>query len=419
MCAAIPEITAPAEWYRDSPIYVSNEMPIEEVRAWASGKRGFEEIWIDRDHLGWIAVAFSVDAEARQAELRERFPGVGAVVVPVDWKMAELEELQRRAARELQPLFSFGSWISVTQGVVSIGVGVLTPERRAAIEERFAGERICVEGTDPAEAPAEGPQPQRGDGWRLLADQKRVGESYRTGIATDQRSYETLWAEIGLKGERPAVDFNAEVVVWFGAVFGSSCPNIRLDDMVVDEERRLVHALIVLVDPPAACTSDAIPHAYVVAVQRAKLPSGPFAIQLGADDPPPGAPEERTVVDVDLSRAGAAARPGDVHPDPALSEPEVLESGSIIEPDSEYPYKLSVHCGIEWLGVFNELAWRTDVPDGAVDFIPPEWKSKVGSDATIEVSLVLRVDPEPVIEAAANGHKIIYRPATEDPPGCR
>ncbi len=417
-CGDLPRISAPADAYRDSPIYVANEMPTEEIRAWAAGKPGFEAIWIDRDHLGWITVAFSVDAEARQAELEELFPDVGAVAVGVDWTIAELEALERRAFEELGPLFPVSSWTSVTQGVVGIGVGVLKDDRLAAVEARFAGERVCIEGADPADVPASGPQPQQGEGWRLLADKQGAGQAYRTGIASDQASYERLWANIGLSGEPPPVDFESEVVIWFGAVFGSSCPNLRLDDVVVEREQALVYAEIVLVDFPMGCTDDANPHAYLVALERARLPSGPFAIQLGADDPPAGAPEERTLVDVDLSRPGAVAGPGEVHGDPSLPEPFVLESGSFIEPEVEYPYRLFIHCGIEWLGRFNDVAWRADVPDGVLDFIPPEWRTAVDASQTIELSILLRTDPEPVIMASANGHAVMYRATTEVPPFC-
>ncbi len=418
LCETVERISAPADRYRDSPIYVVNEMPTERIRAWAAGQPGFEEIWIDRDHHGWITVAFSVEAEARQAELEAEFPDVGAVAVGVDWTMAELQDLQRQVVEEIGPLFPVSSGISVTQGVVTVGVGVLEEDRIAAIEERFSGERICIEGLDPADAPAEGPQAHGGDGWRLLADEQGVGESYRTGIASDRASYQRLWAEVGLSGEPPPVDFESEVVIWFGAVFGSSCPDLRLDDVVVDRERALVHAEIVLVDSPMACTDDANPHAYLVAAERARLPSGPFAIQLGADDPPAGVPEERTLVDADLSRPGAVAGPGAVHGDPSLPEPFVLEPGSIMEPEIEYPYQLYVHCGIEWLGRFNEVAWRADVPD-VLDFIPPEWEAAVDASQYIEVSIVLRVDPEPAIEATANEHTVTYLPSLEEPPGCR
>jgi len=415
-CETVERISAPAESYRDAPIYVANEQPTEEIRAWAAGQPGFEEIWVDREHLGWITVAFSVDAESRQAELEELFPDVGVVAVGVDWTMAELMELQRRVGEQLGPLFPVSSGIFPMQGVVGIGVGVLKPERLAAIEERFSGEPVCIEGSDPADVPAEGPQAHAGDGWRLLADEK-AGQPYRTGIASDQGSYELLWTAIGLSDQPQPVDFEAEVVIWFGAVYGSSCPNLRLDDVVVDRDRALVHAEIVLVDAPAECTGDANPRTYLVALKRDELPTGPFSIQLGADDPPAGVPEERTVVDVDLSQPGAVAGLGEVDGDPALPEPFMLEPGSIIEPDIEYPYRLFVHCGIGWLGTFNDVVWRADLPAASLGGVPPQWPA-AGPDQTVQVSIILHTDPEPVIEAAANGHTVTYRPSADEPPGC-
>jgi len=417
LCQDVPRISAPPERYRDSPIYVANEQPTEEIRAWAARQPGFEELWIDRDHLGWVLVAFSQDADTRQAELEASFVGVGVAAVGVDWTMTELDGLQQRVQEELSPIFPVGSGILVMQGVVSIFVGALTEERVAAVEQRFAGERVCMEGVDPASLPPSGPQARAGDGWRLLADEQGVGHPFRTGIATDQASYEALWAGVGLAGDPPPVAFGSEVVIWFGAVYGSSCPNLRLDDVVVDRDRALVHAEIVNVDTPMFCTADANPRAYLVGLQRAKLPPGPFAIQLGAHDPPAGAPEERTVVDVDLSQPGAVARPEDVHSDPSLFEPEpdVFESGDFVEPGFPFPYRFFVHCGIEWLGRLNEVAWRTDV---LADYMPPEWQPLTDADQSIEVSVTLHTDPEPWIEAAANGHTVIYQPTADDLPGC-
>ena len=418
LCDEVPPISAPAERYRDSPIYVANEQPTEEILAWASGQPGFEELWIDRDHLGWITVAFSTDADARQADLERLFPGVGVVAVEVEWSLAEMEELQQRIGDELGPLFGPSTWISVQQGVVAIDVGVLTPERLAAVEERFGDEPVCVGGTDPADVPPAGSQAPAGDGWRLLADEQGAGQPYRTGIATDQASYERLWTDVGLSGDPPVVDFHSEVVIWFGAVYGISCPSLRLDDVVVDKGRALVYAEIVLVDPPSACTGDANPRAYLVALQRSRLPSGPFAIQLDADGPPGGAPEERTVVDVDLSQPGAVAGRGDVHGDPSTPEPFFNESGAIVEPGYPAPYRLHVHCGIEWLGYVNDVAWRTDVPQDVADFVPPEWQPALNDDQSIELSIVLHPGPEPMLEATANGHTVVYRATIEKPPGC-
>ena len=95
----------------------------------------------------------------------------------------------------------------------------------------------------------------------------------------------------------------------------------------------------------------------------------------------------------------------------------MLESGSFIEPGFPQPYRLFVHCGIEWLGYVNDIGWRTDVPGDAVDFVPPEWQSAVRGES-IDLSILLSTDPEPVIEATANGHAVVYRATAEDLPGC-
>lgn len=419
LCDQLVRSSAPAGWYRDAPIYVANEMPVQAVRAWAETKPGFEAIWVDREHLGWITVAFSTDAEARQRELERTFPDVGAVVVPVGWTMAGLEALQRRVIDELGPLFpSSSSGISITKGVVDIGVGVLTQERLDAIDERFAGERVCVSGGDPADAPVAGPQPSGGDGWRLLADEAGVGEVYRTGIATDTESYERLWDQVGLSGDAPTVDFTSQVVIWFGAVFGSSCPNIRLDDVVVDRDRALVYAKIVLVDSPAACTADANPHAYLVAVDRSVLPVGRFAIQLDADGPPSGFPGERTIVDTDLSQAGAVAALGQIGSDPALPELRFLESGGIIEPGIDTVYRFDTRCGVAWLGRLNDVSWHTDSPEAAGGVIPAAWQDAIDDEGFVDASVVLTVTPEPRIAATVNGQSVIYTATAKAVPTC-
>lgn len=81
------------------------------------------------------------------------------------------------------------------------------------------------------------------------------------------------------------------------------------------------------------------------------------------------------------------------------------------------PYRLHIHCGIEWLGYVNDIARRADVSDGVVDFIPPEWEPLV-DEGSIVLSILLSTDPEPTIEATANGHTIVYRPTAQEPPGC-
>jgi hypothetical protein len=416
VCDSIPVISAPEDAFRATPIYVANEMPTDEIQAWAGTKPGFEELWIDRDHSGWVIVAFSSDAATRQADLAREFPGVGVVAIGVDWKKADLEKLQQRAMDELSSRFDISSSIDVRRGMVDIGIGVLSDERIDVVRSSFAGERVCVSGIAPNVAVPEAPQPSSGDGWRLLA-MEDVGQPYRTGIAADDGAYRTLWDEIGLHGEPPAVDFGSEVVVWFGAVYGSSCPLIRLDGVVSELDRRILHGTIVLPSTYSACTADANPKAFLVAVRRSILPIAPFAIQLGAEDPPPGAPEERTIVDVDLRELGSVLGPGEAHPDPSLPEPWVVEPGAIIEPGFEAPFRFDVRCGAEWLGPLNDTTWRTEVASGAGRFLPPEWEGLVDGDKIV-VTVLLQTDPVSTITATAGDRAVVYRPTAEPQPDC-
>ena len=419
-CDDLRQLTAPAAWYRETPIYVGNEQPTEELRAWAMTKPGFQEIWLDREHNGWVSLGFTQDAEERQRELEAAFPGVGVVAVPLEHTAAELEALQRRVHEVLPPDVAGGSSAMTHYGVVQIMVGVATPERIAAVEAAFAGEAVCIAGTDPAEAPAPGPQQPGGDGWRLLATEQS-GHPYRTGIAFDDASLEALWAVSGVAAPLPDVDWQREVVIWFGAVYGSSCPDLRLDDVVIDAARAIIHAEIVLPDPPVDCTADANPRAFLVALDRARLPGAPFAIQLTAEGPPGGVPEERTVVDADLRSPGSVALPEQVHGDPNLLGPQgpgAVESGAFIETGFPIAYRMSVHCGAEWLGELNGIQWRTTVPDGVGDFLPPAWEQVVAMDESIVLEVLMSEGPDPTVVATANDHTVVYRPADEPHPGC-
>jgi hypothetical protein len=322
VCDTIRELQAPADWYDDGPpIETPNAAHPDgvnpetvDIQEWASNQPGFEGLWIDRDqHNGWVSIAFSKDAEDRQADVQAKFPN-RAVVVPVTYDSDHLKQVAHRALQELMAagISNVSGGFYEQYGFIHIDMPFLEQQWLSVLQENFANEPICVEGQDPALKPPEGPQPQSGEGWRLLADQDETGGSYRTGIAFDKASYDALWLAADLKGDMPAVDFESEVVIWFGAVHGSSCPRLRLDDVVVEADSALVHGGITELDQ-GICTADAIPHAYVVALERSNLPHGPFAIQVGSDTPPPGALDERTVVDVDLSVPGSTAQPSQIH----------------------------------------------------------------------------------------------------------
>ena len=418
MCDDVPPIEADAALYRDAPIYVGNEMPADAVAAWAADKPGFEELWIDRRHNGWVTVAFSRDAAARQAELAAAFAGQGVVAVAVPWTMNELEQLQDKVIK-LGPPLVFGAGIDVMHGVVDVNVGVLKPDRVRDLASRFAGTRICIEGIDPADAAVEGPQQPAGRSWRLLADEDATGFPYDTGIATDAASLTRLWQEVGLAASVPAVDFETEVAVWFGAVHGSSCPRLRLDDVRYDAERRVLHPVITSLDI-GICTADAIGHAYVVAIQRSMLPHGRFVIQLQADSPPPGAMDsEPTIVDADLSIPGSTLTLDQIlAPTPTAPNANRVQLGDYLEEGEARQYRFSLACGAEWLGRWDGYEWRTDA-QGQQQWVPDSWQAAAGADGTIDVWLTLLVAPSAHIEAKAAGVTLTYLPTHDTPPTCQ
>lgn len=431
MCSDVPEIDLSAAPFRDTPVYASNEQPIGQLRRWARSKPGFQEMWIDRDHLGWVVLAFSEDADTRQAELARDLPDVGAVAVGVDWTAKELRQLQRRAVRVLPDILQ-GAGTNVFKGVVELFVGALTLEKLAAVNAQFAGERVCVEGVDPATLPQPGPQAESGDGWRLLGDQK-VGAPYRVAIMADQASYAARWDRVGMKGKPPVVDFQEEVAIWFGAVYGGNCPSLRLDDVLVDASTNTIHPLIVNLDEPGVCWDDANGHAYWVAVPRDRLPAAPFRIGLSAD--PDSLANAMIQVATDLRDPGSTLGPDAITKVPPSADSRMNRSGDIIEAGFPADFLADARCGVEWLGQVNDIWWRTEVPAGETAWVPDAWRTSVRTDWMLPMEILLLAMPEPDgldqdpvdeadladrprIEATANGETVIYRPTVEAPPAC-
>nr|WP_297425563.1 hypothetical protein [uncultured Actinotalea sp.] len=373
-CADTPRISADPSLYRDEPQYGNAVELTDAVQAWAQEEGGFEQLWLDRERNGWVTVGFhgdDLDVAALQEEVAERFPGEGVVVVEVPYSLSDLQTLMDRVMPLLADAGAAptgGLSLDVPRGRLGLSGVPATPEAEAALQE-FAGEPLCVDVVDPAAFVPEGPQPTAGDGWRLLGHEQGAGQAYRSGVATTAEQLATLWVQAGLDGDAPEVDWQAEVVVWFGAVYGSSCP-IRLDDVVVTGST--VHGELVVPGsgPSSACTEDANPHSFVVAVDRDRLPAGPFVVQLGAADPPPGAPEERTVVDVDLSAPGATATDAQIHLDldSGPQEGPLLEDGDARapEPGARYLWRPRPECRGVVVGPFAGMLWR--LADGEAEW---------------------------------------------------
>ncbi len=415
-CADVEPVAVDAGAFRDSPVYVGNEQPMRKVLKWARKQPGYEDVWIDRDHFGWLVLAFSRDADLRQQELTKRFPDDGVVAVEVEHTTKRLRKLQNRLTRQLpQIVDSFAVGVDVTANVTEVSVPYVSEEVVAELEERFPGEPFCLDGGDPADQPVAGPQPSEGEGWSLVGYEHMDarGKNYRTGVAADAKGYRRLWERTGLKGAPAEVDFEQDVVLWFAVGHGSACPNMRLDDIVVDQESPAVYPAIVDVDGNVACTDDlAGVYQFVVALDRERLPGGPFVVGLSAPDGY-GVGRDQTVVEIDLSEPGASANKGDIHPAVAAGKEPPARSGTFVEPYGAWDYLIDTTCGIGYLGVLNDIHWITDEAD-----LPDAWGPSVEPDGGLLVSIAIVEAPDAHVDATLDGHTIRYLPAAVAPPPC-
>ena len=294
---------------------------------------------------------FTRDVAQRQAELEREFPGVGVAAVEVEHSKRDLRQLAGRVGDfverwDIQAGYSWGN----ADNIVHLSLGVVTDEVAEALDEEFAGKPLCIDGADPQDLVEPGPQPMIGEGWVMLASEQGSGPAHEVGLATDKESYERLWQSTQLGGSPPEVDFKSVVVVWFAVGHGSSCPNLRMDEVIVDGERDQVYPVVVHPDDPMACTDEpAGSYQFVAALERAELPSGPFEIGLPSGD---GELWRSLWVETDITVPGAVAGRDDIG-----SRPRYARSGTTQETIGRFQYAMDASCGISYLGVINDVHW--------------------------------------------------------------
>jgi len=224
--------------------------------------------------------------------------GVNLAVVRRSTSLAALERLVNEVGEFVRQRNLAGAWGTYqVVGVVGVLLHVRDADSVRALADRFPGQPICVEGRTPDQLPAPGPQPPGGLGWRLLADQATGERPYSVSAAEDEASYAALWARLRLAGDRPPVEFDRQVVVHFGPAVSGTCPQIRLDQVVIALDPPVVHPRFSHPGSPSMCTADARPHTYLVALERSALP-GRFALWL---DPDRAAPQGGDRTEVDLT----------------------------------------------------------------------------------------------------------------------
>jgi hypothetical protein len=240
--------------------------------------------WIDWSGPD-VAVAFTRDVDLNGQIARKLVgPGIELRVQSAARSLARLQAIQETIGElDLGGMLS-ATAVDVVRDRVSVELNVVEPDTLALLSEAAPADALCVDGPSPAEIVPDTPQVRSGNGWRLLADAPSKGIPWELGTALDPSAYERLWAQLGLRGDPPAVDFDRELVLYFNHGTSGSCPKIRLDNVVVDSG--VVYPLIVRPGvQPLACTSDAHPHAYLLAVERSRVPKR-FRLQNVAGDCP-------------------------------------------------------------------------------------------------------------------------------------
>lgn len=390
LCRDLEWITGPEEMYGDSPVYVGNEMPIEEVIAQAQNMDGFVEGWIDREHNGWINVGFAhTDIEAAQEELTALFPDEGVVAVELPRDHAELETIQRRVAVALPPEFDVTGYHTL-HGRVEVWVGILDEERIARVTAAVGDEPVCVDGQDPETAIRPGPQPPEGDGWRYLAEFDT--SSGLLHVVGDPDAYTTLWGELGAAGAPSEVDFETQIVVGLEIGYSGSCPETRLDGVEFGPDA--VGFEINTVTEELACTDDYNPRTYLVALDRQRLPQPPFNIGRA------GWPSSAGTIDDDLRIPGSSPGPIGEAPPP---EPEIGIPG-MIEVGFPWTAMIDLSCGIESIGEVNRVHWQTESD------VPAEWLDAANETGLLQVSVLMTEGPEPTLTLEAAGKSVEFRP---------
>jgi hypothetical protein len=377
-------------------------MPIEEIQAFASTLEGYETIWIDRDHHGWVSVGFvDRDVRAYQEMLEDEFPEVGVVAVVMEHPAGELEQIAQLIGSRLPAGMEVWS-VYEGRGVVEVFVGLLTPERIADAEEAIGGEPACLVGQDPATTPLPGPQPAGGDGWAYLGEAEFFAAEHPV-VITDDSVLTDMWQQAGIPSEAPEVDFTKHVVLALLTLHSSSCPVTRLDEIVFQEDS--VDVLIVDINDGGACTADGVTRTYFAALDRSRLPSPPFRVS--------GSSGLDALVEVDLRDPAAVVGPNDISSVPAKTQ-RVAEIPVFVDPGFPWQATLDLSCGTEYLGEISGVGWHRS--DGQAD-LPPEWDAAT-VDGLLDVEMLMTEGPEPTLTVTAAGVGILYLPGPEQPSGC-
>jgi hypothetical protein len=252
----------------------------EKLEAYGEEHRDtFGGLYIDPPASNRVVMLFTADLERHHEAVNAIRPGT--CTRQVEYTEAELRALVDELAQSLvgeDGIELLVASVDTIGNQVEVSLKSDDPTLEHSLEAMHEGM------LDASVFPFPGPwaNAKSGDGWRLLATGDELGEAYRVRAARTPSEWKDLWRAIRIDGERPGVDLHDEVVVSFGHGLSRSCPELRLDDVVI--EGGVVYS--VTSDPlvPRNCTDDlSAAGVFVVALDRGALPADGFTLQLDRD----------------------------------------------------------------------------------------------------------------------------------------
>ncbi|HUG47128.1 MAG TPA: hypothetical protein VMP67_01825, partial [Candidatus Limnocylindria bacterium] len=256
----------------------------------------FGGLWVNDAGFD-VVMLFTADLDRHRQAVAALAPQMRVDIRPARFSEAELRALQRDLIEDLlaiQGMEFLSLGLDTINNVLHLEAKSNDPTLAEHLEAQYGGRLTATIHPLPGAWANVG----AGDGWRLLADGRTSGaEAYRVRAATDAGEWEQMWADLDPVNPAPAADLETEIVVSFGHGVGSSCPELRLDDVVIDQRAAIVHSLVSDPLEPRGCTADLAGAVYfVVALERAALPESPFTLQLAQRDL--GTDEDRLTIDL-------------------------------------------------------------------------------------------------------------------------
>jgi hypothetical protein len=127
-------------------------------------------------------------------------------------------------------------------------------------------------------------QPSSGRDWRLVAQQRGSGDPGQVQVLDDEADVAAAWKALNLVGPPAIVDFDRSLALWLTGVGTIGCPS-RLDDISIDAAGGDVVATFSR-GFTLGCDDGVVPDSFLVAVDRDRLPPGPFRVRLVGPHPP-------------------------------------------------------------------------------------------------------------------------------------